>query len=414
MKNLFSFLLILVSISTFSQGFQTAKKINVELSGFVRNDFIFDTRRNVSACDELLEMFPLKPEYDTNGADINAKASAQFLNIFTRFGTRFSGLELGKAEVGAYVEVDFTGGPGTNSLRFRHAYTQFVWPDTKLLFGRTWHPMFIEKVYPSTLNENTGVPFQVFNRSPQLRLTHQLNDNLDLVLAAVYQYKYANTGPDGKTYRYQRDAIIPNLHAQLQFYNKSWVAGAAFDWKTIQPRTSTTGSEGTFKTNEKISTIAAILYLKYTKEKFQFKAKSMYGQNVCENLLPSGYAVATINHSTGAETYTPLNHIYNWINITYGSTWNVGLFVGHLKNLGTSKNPVGLPFAQFYGFATDADMMYRISPFLMYRYKNFCFGWELSLTTTAYGDIDYNDKGKVKNTENVSNFRNMISVIYRF
>jgi hypothetical protein len=42
------------------------------------------------------------------------------------------------------------------------------------------------------------------------------------------------------------------------------------------------------------------------------------------------------------------------------------------------------------------------------------FGWELSLTTAAYGQNDYNDQAKVVNTENVTNFRNMLSVAYKF
>ena len=372
MKRIILLLLLCLSMNVYSQGFLSSKKIQVDLTGFVRNDFIFDTRRNVDACDHLLEIFPLAAEYDENGKDINAQPSAQFLNTFTRFGTRVSGLQMGKANVSGYVEVDFTGGSATNGIRFRHAYTMFVWPKSKLLFGRTWHPLFIEKVYPSVLNEDTGLPFQVFNRSPQLRFTHQIDNNLDLILAAIYQYKYANSGPDGKSYHYQRDAVVPNLHAQLQYYDQYWVLGAAIDWKMIQPRTSTTGTNGTFKTNEKLGTIAALAYLKYAKEKFAFKAKTMYGQNVCENLLPSGYAVASVNTGTGAETYTSFNHIYNWANFTYGAEWKVGLFAGYLKNLGATENPVG----PIYGFASNADWMTKISPQLIYTYKNFMFGWK--------------------------------------
>ncbi|MCA1759441.1 MAG: hypothetical protein LC658_06705, partial [Bacteroidales bacterium] len=69
-------LLIFISFNSFSQGFVTAKNVKVDLAGFVRNDFIFDTRRNLDACDHLLEMYPLKPVYDTNGEDINAQPSA--------------------------------------------------------------------------------------------------------------------------------------------------------------------------------------------------------------------------------------------------------------------------------------------------------------------------------------------------
>ena len=410
MKRIFVLLLICLSVNAYSQGFLSSKNVKVDLSGFVRNDFIFDSRRNVDACDHLLEIFPQMPVYDENGKDVNAQPSAHFLNTFTRLGTRFSGLEMGEAQIGAYLEVDFTGGTATNSLRLRHVYTQFTWPKTKLLFGRTWHPTFIEKVYPSTLNENTGLPFQVFNRSPQLRLTQQLNEHLDLILAAVYQFKYANTGPTGKTYQYQRDAVVPNLHGQLQFYNENWVLGAAFDWKMIQPRTYTTGTGGIYKTTEKLGTMAALAYLKFTRNNFELKAKTMYGQNVCESLLPSGYAVASLNSSTGAETYTPFNHLYNWVNMVYGEKWKVGIFAGYLKNMGTSENPVG----PFYGFATNADMMVKISPQLIFNFKNFMFGWEVSLTTVAYGENDFNDKAKVKNTENVTNFRNMIAVAYNF
>jgi len=410
MKKLLLSFLIFSTIGLHAQDFLTKKGMKLEITGFVRNDFIFDTRENVDACDHLLEIFPKKPFYDENGEDIYAHPSAHFLNTFTRFGTRLSGLELGSSKVSAYVEVDFTGGTVTNSLRFRHAYTLFEWDRTKLLFGRTWHPTFIEKVYPGTLNENTGLPFQVFNRSPQLRVTHQLSDHLDLIAGAVYQFKYSNTGPNGKSYEYQRNAVVPNLHAQLQYYDESWVLGAALDWKMIQPRTYTEGTLGKFKASEKLSTFAAIAYLKYTKDKFQLKAKTMFGQNVCESLLPSGYAVASVDAATGAETYTPFNHMYSWINFTYGGAWKVGLFAGHLKNFGTSDNPVG----PLYGFASDIDMIYKISPQLIYTYKNFMFGWEMSITTAAYGENNLNDKAKVINTENVSNFRNMLSIAYNF
>jgi hypothetical protein len=410
MKNLLILVFLLFAFGAEAQNFLTSKGMKLDVSGFVRNDFIYDTHRNVDACDHLLDFFPSKPEYDENGEDINAVGTAQLLNTFSRLGTKFSGLEMGKTRVSAYMEIDFTGGSMTPTVRLRHAWTQFDWEHSKLLFGRTWHPTFIEKVYPSTLNENTGLPFQVFNRSPQLRFTHQMAKNLDLILAAVYQFDYSNTGPDGKTYHYQRDAIWPNMHAQLQFYDEHWVVGAGLDWKVIMPRTSTTGTAGTFKTDEKLSTIAALAYLKYTSDKFEFKAKSMYGQNVCESLLPSGYAVASFDAASGRETYTPFNHIYNWVNFTYGKDWKFGFFAGYLKNMGTSENVVGA----IYGFTPDADMMYKLSPQLIYRYKNLLIGYEFSVTTVAYGTNDKNDKAKVKDTENVSNLRSLIAVAYNF
>ncbi|MBN2637131.1 MAG: hypothetical protein JXR61_12745 [Prolixibacteraceae bacterium] len=410
MRKIFTLAFALITVSVYSQGFLTSKNINVELSGFIRNDFIFDSRKNIDACDHLIELFPDTKVFDSNGDDINAQPSIHLLNTFSRFGTKLSGLEMGKAKISAYAEIDFTGGSLTPTLRLRHAYTQIHWEKSNLIIGRNWHPLFIDKVYPTTLNENTGLPFQVFNRSPQLKFTRNISENVDLITAAIYQYDFSNQGPNGKTYQYQRNALIPNLHAQLQYFNAHWVLGAAFDWKIIQPRTSTEGLNGTFKTNEKLSTIAAIAYLKYANERFEFKAKTMYGQNVCESLLPSGYAVASLDAATGAETYTPFNHVYNWINIIYGGDWKGSFFAGYLKNFGTSENITG----PIYGFASNADMMYKLSSQLFYNYKNFMFGVELSLTTVAYGENDYNNKGKVENTENVTNLRNMIAIAYKF
>ncbi len=410
MKNLLTVLCFAISLVANSQGFLSSKNIKVDFSGFVRNDFIFDSRRNVCACDHLLEFYPLRPVYDNNGEDINDVANAHLLNTFSRMGTRFSGLQLGETVVSAYIEVDFTGFNETNGIRLRHAYTNFVFPKSTLLFGRTWHPTFIEKVYPSVLNENTGLPFQVFNRSPQLRFTYHLAKNIDFIAAAVYQFNYANMGPDGKTYTYQRNAAVPNLHGQLQYYTEHWTIGAAIDWKSIQPRTFTSGTEGVFKTNEKLNTLAALAYVKYINDKVEFKAKTMYGQNVSESLLPGGYAVASVNPGTGAETYTPLNHIYNWINLTYGKKWKVGIFAGYLKNMGTSEAPLNI----IYGMATDIDNIYKISPQLIYTKENFMLGYELSMTTAAYGDVNYSDYAKVVNTESVTNFRNMVSVAYSF
>ena len=411
MKNFLLSFLVFTTFASFSQNVLTEKNLNISFSGFLKNDLLFDTRKNVEAVDGLYTLWPSAPSYDANGNDINAKASVRMLNITTRFATRVSGVQIGKAKIVGYIEVDFSGGSETNSLRFRHGYTSINWPKTQIIFGRTWHPTYVEKVYPSVLNLNTGVPFQVFNRSPQLRVTHNLSDHWDVIAAAVYQTKYVSMGPDGKSASYQRNALVPNLHLQFQYYDENWVVGAGFDWKMIQPRETTTGSdENIYVTSEKLASSAALAYVKYTNGKFQFKAKSMFGQNVTESLLPGGYAVATLNSETGAETYTPTNHCFNFVNFTYGAKWKVGLFAGYMKNFGTSENPIG----PFYARGADVDYAYRIAPQLVYKYKNFMLGFEEEITTAAYGTIDYNDKGKVKDAEGVSNFRSLVTLFYFF
>lgn len=416
---MFSFsLLFLPSVpSLVAQTVPTERKMNLSFSGFVKNDFITDTRRNAESVDGLYTLWPLKPEYDADGKDINAQPSARMFNISTRFSARLSGWEMGKARAGAFVEIDFTGGDAANSIRLRHAYTRFDWAKSSLLFGRTWHPTFIEKVFPGVMALNTGVPFQVFNRSPQVRWTHHLTSRLDLIAAAVYQINYISYGPDPVTglsvasSRYQRDALWPNLHLQFQYFDDHWVAGAGADWKTIQPRSYTTGSDGLKRvTREKLSSVAALAYLKYTRGKLEVKAKSMWGQNVSESLLPGGYAVASLDPLTGHETYTPTNHLFSFINLIYGQTWKGGLFAGYMKNLGTSQHPVG----RFYARGADVGECWRIAPLLCWQQKNLMISLEPEITTVTYGTIDTADKGRVKDAEAVTNYRNLLTLFYFF
>jgi hypothetical protein len=64
--------------------------------------------------------------------------------------------------------------------------------------------------------------------------------------------------------------------------------------------------------------------------------------------------------------------------------------------------------------SSEIDHIYKVSPQLIYNYKNFMFGCELSWTTAGYGIANLSNKAKVENAENVTNFRNMISIAYKF
>jgi hypothetical protein len=91
-RGIFILLIVFISISAQGQQILTEKKVNLSFSGFVKNDFIVDTRRNLEAVDGLYTLWPLKPSFDANGEDINAQPSARMFCISTRFATRLSGL----------------------------------------------------------------------------------------------------------------------------------------------------------------------------------------------------------------------------------------------------------------------------------------------------------------------------------
>ena len=392
------------------------KKIDFKLSGFIRSDFYFDSRQNVEALEGLLHIYPKDLNIDANGKDINSKNVIGLVDIASRVTGTLTGPDVFGAKLLGYLEIDFTGGldGSTNRVRLRNAYSKLCWEQTEVLIGRDWHPMFTKEVFPSVISINTGIPFNAFNRSPMLFVSHKLGD-IKIIGAAIFQSDYVNSGPDGKSAKYIKNSGLPNLHLQLQFNPGNFLFGIAADYKSIQPRTmvDTSITSGVkYVADSKVNTLAYMGYFKYQQPKLVVKGKAVYGQNLSESIMPGGYGVASIDSLTGKEKYTPFNHLYVWTNVVYGDQFKVGVFGGYTKNLGAN-DPL-IDKNRNYGMALDIAYFYRIAPNITYRIKNFMLGLEFEYTVAAYGTNDLADYGKVKNTHEVNNKRILFSVSHYF
>jgi hypothetical protein len=418
MKFYLKSLIILISLvanQTFAQE-PEAKKIDFKLSGFIRSDFYFDSRQNEQALEGLLNIYPKDINIDANGKDINSKNTIGLVDIASRLSGTLTGPDVFGAKLLGYIEIDFTGGidGSTNRVRLRNAYSKLSWEKTEVLLGRDWHPMFTKEVFPSVIAINTGIPFNAFNRSPMLFVSHKMGQ-FKLIGAAIYQSDYANSGPDGKSVKYIKNSGIPNLHLQLQFNPGNFLFGVAADYKSIQPRTmvDTSITSGVkYVADSKINSFAYMGYFKYQQPKLVVKGKAVYGQNLSESIMPGGYGVTRIDSLTGKEKYTPFNHLYVWSNVVYGDQFKVGIFGGYTKNLGT--NDALIDKKRNYGMALDIAYFYRIAPNVTYKIKNFQLGLEFEYTVAAYGTNDLADYGKVKDIREVNNKRILFSVSHYF
>ena len=406
-------IILLLTIPLFAQD-RNENKVRFDISGFVKSDIFFDSRQNVEALEGLLLIFPKDIELDENGRDINANSSWGMVDIATRVRGKIKGPDVLGAKLTGLVEVDWTGIAGkstTSRVRLRHAYSKLSWENTEILFGREWHPMFVKEVYPSVMSLNTGIPFQPFNRSPMLQISHRIG-KLKLIGAAISQSDYLSSGLDGKSNQYIRNSNIPNLHLQLQYKPGNFLLGAALDYKSIMPRTSTESlinENAVFVTNEKVNTYALMGFFKYQSQKLELKAKAIYGQNLSESIMPGGYGVSALDSITGFEEYTPFNHVYTWGNIIYGNKTKFGLFAGYTKNLGTENPIVG----DVYGMALDVDYIYRIAPNISHTFNKLMLAVELEYTVAAYGDSADNYMNYTTSHE-VSNTRVMFSMFHYF
>jgi hypothetical protein len=394
------------------------EKIKIEFSGFFRADYWYDSRQIVDAVDGLFLLYPKKPELDANGEDIQAAPSINSLAMATRLRTKLTMPNLLNAKSMIMIEGDFTGMSTIVNFRLRHAYAKLQWENSSLLFGLTWHPMFIVDVFPAVASLNTGAPFQSFNRSPQLTYQQKLIEGLTLSLSMVHQSDSRSLGPipspNDASSTYLRNGLLPNLNANLQLVEGSFTVGGSIDYKSLRPRLFTTSLiTPTLKyvTNERINSYSEMLYMKYQTSKLVVKVKGMLAQNLTEHLLLGGYAVSTLDSITGKETYTPTNHLFLFGNITYGKEFQVGLFFGYSKNLGTTENFVK---DKYYSRGMDIDYMYRFSPSFSYIKDKFQISTEFEYTASAYGDIDNNDKGRILNSKLTDNSRLLLVVQYNF
>ena len=420
---LFSFIMFQTFyLPVFSQNdtIRLGRSTGLQISGFARIDYIYDTRQTSEAVEGLFTFYPLNKQLDANGKDMNAADKANFISIASRLSTRFFAPDVFGAKSSAYIEFDFTGTSNTNGVRFRQAYVNLSWPTSNLLLGRTWHPLASGTV-PNVIGLNTGAPFWSFNRSDMVRFDYK-PDHWLLSFFALYQSDYASLGPTPGTAStsvknpvYLRDALLPEVAVHIAYRSPMLQIGAIGTLKSIKPRQYTmpdyTNPIGLkYATNELLTTYALQAYAQYQTGDFVLKAQATYTQNTTESLMLGGYAVSAIDPVTGHEKYTPTQHLNYWLNVDYGKKWQVGLFAGYIHNLGTLDNVAGA----WYARAQDIQYMYRISPHLFYNVNNWQLATEFEYTVAAFGEVQNSQKAKIMNVSEVANFRTNLLVCFYF
>ena len=90
-KRYFILLVGIISIKGFSQTpaptptvAPAEKEWDVNLYGFIRTDYIFDSRKSATVREDNLNLYPLDEMLDSNGTDLNAVNQSNFLSITSR------------------------------------------------------------------------------------------------------------------------------------------------------------------------------------------------------------------------------------------------------------------------------------------------------------------------------------------
>ena len=439
MKKLLFLLLLIISQISYGQDAKP-KETTVEFYGFVRFESFFDSYKGLNAANEQFFIVPLYAGVDANGKHINQTPTYNFSSMATRLGVRISGPEILKAKTTANIEADFAGDLGVNPamLRVRQANAVFTWTKSSLLVGQTWHPFWSGKVFPTVGGLNTGAPFQPFNRSPQIRFNYKPSSKLILSAAMVSEFQYKSYGftkidsmyPKAMVYAdksecYNRNAGIPEMVANIEMNNGGCTLGAGASLKYILPTLYTVevvpGKDTKkYVSDDMVRAVSFVGYGQYVKKMFTIRAKAVLGQNMTHLNIPGGYGVKTVDKTTGAMTYTPYNSLTSFINAVYGKKYQVGIFAGYMKNLGTSDalynfGSSSAPSVVTPGLLPNVASIYRVAPHFALNVSKLRFVLEYELTSAKYGigNINISDGLYAKGID-ITNHRAQLMLMYSF
>lgn len=403
MKRLISLsILLVIGLSMMAQD----QKFGISFSGFVKNDFFFDSRQTVAAREGHFLLWPAAEKLDANGADINSQPSFNFLAIQSRLTGKITGPDAFGAKTSGILEGAFFGqsNADVNGFRLRHAYGKLNWENTELLFGQTWNPMFIAGCFPGVVSFNTGAPFQPFARNPQLKITQSLG--AVKVSATAYSQRDFTCAGGAELLR---NSSTPAFHLGASYGKKGdleVLTGIGASYQVLVPRLET---DDFLIANEHVSGFNTEAYLKVKGSKLTFKCEATYGQNTFDVTGISSFAVIGIDSPGDHRDYAPLNSMSVWSEIhTNGKIIQLGIFGGYSKNLGTDKTILSIPHIS----RSNIDYLYRISPRIHINSGKMRFAGEVEYTTAAFGNISEN--GSVEDAIPVSNLRLLVAAYYFF
>mgnify|MGYP002626416119 CR=1 FL=1 len=370
--------------------FAQESKSGIEVHGFIRNYYAFDTREMKALTEDFFSYVPLDVKEASNGDDVNGYLNSRFGALTSRLWVEVKGYEVEGWKVGARVEGDFYNGlgddkvTGTANFRLRQAFMTMTKNDWTIKAGQSWHPMAADM--PDVFSLNTGAPFGPFSRTPLFQGDYKITDDISLTAAAIWQMQYTSTGPDGKSAKYLKWSNVPELYVGANYKADGLLLRAGLNVLSIKPVISDAAG---FRT-DRITTLIPFFYAQYAKDLFSVKFKTVFAEAGDHLNLNGGYGVCNVL-TDGNREYTPTRNSSSWLSLVYGKKVQGILFAGYVKNFGTKEalaGAAGVPTGfWFSGNSFDIfNSMYRLTPTVIYNLGKVAFGLEYELTSVQYGD----------------------------
>ncbi|MCK9629045.1 MAG: hypothetical protein M0R37_10690 [Bacteroidales bacterium] len=372
------------------------KEILYKFGGFVEFKSYFDDYRSRTSRYDLQYKYPLSPNMNDDGIDINKSNSLNYSIAASRLTFSVAGMKFLNADVNTYVEADFLGSGESyiGMFNLRHIYMNFKWKKSALLLGQTNHLTHVSEVSSNMVGFGSGYPFNTLNRGMQVRYEVMLSENMKFLAAAEMYSGHKSLGPASA----QAQSGIPDLHAQIKLGNANKIfGGATFGYKFFKPR-NTDGNNNPISTT--VSAFDVSLFAKAVIGRgFSVKLWGIYGENLSMYNMLGGYGKLAYTASEPLDfDYSNLRTLSTWAEFETPSykNFNFGLFYGYQKNCGTKDKLDTSASGANYLYFSDQKMEWfsRVSPRITYSLsKKLIFGLEYNLTFAKWSkSVDANLK----------------------
>ena len=399
-----------IAISAVQFGYSQEKKdseFGVKWGGYVKADYILDTRRLSDSREGQYLVIPKGENLDINGKDRNEEFGYNQFAIESRLKASMTGPDFLGMKTAGVIEAHFFGNSSSdiNSLALRHAYFTLSNDKVEWLFGQYWHPVFVTNVSPGTHAFNAGVPYQPFSRSPQIRFSTKGNVRFTAAIITERDFTTASGRTDGYGGAAVRFAGIPTVHTQLQFGQDDKVVGgfgATLKTVDLNDRSGAKLAENDNKTS--------LSFMGYAKANLgagvTWKVYGQYGGNTTEQLMFGGYA----RKSNGDILDSKVLSAWTEFSGKFDDNLGWGVFVGYTKDGGFGND--------YFSTVTSSlvENSYRISPRIDYTVGKVRLGCELGYTTAQYASGINATNGDLNTTgvNEVGNFRSAFSATFFF
>lgn len=386
---------------------ETEKKFQVEVHGFVGINAFFDSRQSATARNGNIYLYPLAPQFDSEGNDLNNQSSFDIDAAFSRFNLGISGPDMLGAKTFGFVEGDFLGDKAQGHdlyFRLRHAFVRFNWEKTSLLVGQTWHPLFLTENFPATVTLSSGTPYHPLNRQPMIRFGYQMTEQTEFIAFLMSQNDFSDKGMQNGVENSKR----PEICLQLKYKKNGLFAAITSGYKSLKPHLVDPGNA--LQTNELAQSAFVAGSISKTFKPLTIKAEAIYGGGMSNLVILGGFAEKNNGHPQ--TQYTPLRTLSLWSDIhTNHKVVQPGIFVGYTENLGANEKAVSPPEL---AIGHNIGNMFTVAPRLMYfATSKISLGLEWMYTEAAYGS-HHDENAKPIHLESVSNHRITTSLRYNF